>query len=440
MTKLAEWFNKIGPGLSNWPLSLVCFSSFVFSTQALCVKLLGLSGVGAFETMFVRGLCQTFGCVCTLLIWGLPPIEWLGETRTEKGLLALRGMFGFGGMGFAFLAIQTTTLANAQVASQTTPVWTALLSCLLLGEKWETPEMFTALATSIGVLLVFKPSLISSHEIKNLETFDERSQTLRNDALGVSFSLIGSFCAACVFCLIRLMGTTVKVPWPKLMLAQAAGQIFMSVPALFVSKQVLVNPNGLQILLLVGGGFIGFIGQSANTVGMQRAKAATSSLMRQTGIVTVLLYEVLLVKSETLTTATCLGAVIITTAIACLAYSKSLREGTEHAYNQARPNGSTKIKSADLAPLSGHCIDEEASDVEPLLMQASLSAASLCVEERSGEAPESFDGCNEPKNDQHAPEKDQNDPKWPLQNLLIEASHKNKPRGPQTPLACPMSV
>ena len=115
MTKLAEWFNKIGPGLSNWPLSLVCFSSFVFSTQALCVKLLGLSGVGAFETMFVRGLCQTFGCVCTLLIWGLPPIEWLGETRTEKGLLALRGMFGFGGMGFAFLAIQTTTLANAQV-------------------------------------------------------------------------------------------------------------------------------------------------------------------------------------------------------------------------------------------------------------------------------------------------------------------------------------
>jgi hypothetical protein len=36
----------------------------------------------------------------------------------ERFCLFLRGTFGYGGIAFAFLAIQTTSLANAQVAAQ----------------------------------------------------------------------------------------------------------------------------------------------------------------------------------------------------------------------------------------------------------------------------------------------------------------------------------
>jgi drug/metabolite transporter (DMT)-like permease len=47
----------------------------------------------------------------------------------------IRGMFGFGAIGGFLWAVQLLPLNDAQVLSFTAPIWAALLSPLLLGER-----------------------------------------------------------------------------------------------------------------------------------------------------------------------------------------------------------------------------------------------------------------------------------------------------------------
>ena len=48
--------------------------------------------------------------------------------------------------------------------------------------------------------------------------------------------------------------------------------------------------------------------QVCMTIGMQRVKAASGSIMRQTGVAYAFLYQALLVPSEALSVSTCTGA------------------------------------------------------------------------------------------------------------------------------------
>lgn len=142
------------------PLLMIAVSSLGFATQALFVKLLGNSGFGSFETVLFRGACQASGVAAVLLHWREPLPTWLGRTRKEGGTLFLRGLFGYLGIAFGFLAIQTTSLAASQVTAQTTPIFTALLSCAVLGEPWRAPEVMATVAATFGVLLIFRPAFI----------------------------------------------------------------------------------------------------------------------------------------------------------------------------------------------------------------------------------------------------------------------------------------
>jgi hypothetical protein len=84
----------MGNTLMKRPLLLVAIASLGFSTEALLVKLLTLSGLGSFQTVLVLGSIQVFGVALILTHWGTPVNSWLGETREEAGYLALRGILG----------------------------------------------------------------------------------------------------------------------------------------------------------------------------------------------------------------------------------------------------------------------------------------------------------------------------------------------------------
>jgi|MDSY01.1.fsa_nt_gb hypothetical protein len=65
--------------------------------------------------------------------------------------------------------------------------------------------------------------------------------------------------------MIRVTGTTVNIPWPKLMLAQAVGQFTFSVPAVFlVPQQTWLGPTTTQTLYLAACGVLGFLSQVSN--------------------------------------------------------------------------------------------------------------------------------------------------------------------------------
>lgn len=53
----------------------------------------------------------------------------------RRRLLLIRGIFGFGAIGGFLWAVQLLPLNDAQVLSFTAPIWAALLSPLLLGER-----------------------------------------------------------------------------------------------------------------------------------------------------------------------------------------------------------------------------------------------------------------------------------------------------------------
>lgn len=169
-----------------------------------------------------RGCGQFLG-VSSVLLWRSTPCkEWLGKSKTERVILFFRGFFGFFGMSFFFVALNKTTLANVQVAQQTVTIWTAILSRIFLGEPWFYPEMLTTVFAAAGVCLIFKPAFIFG---ETDDQMDDSSQVqsegpLSQDSIGVIFALIGSLSSAVAYVLIRTLGTTVKVPWPTVMLAQ----------------------------------------------------------------------------------------------------------------------------------------------------------------------------------------------------------------------------
>jgi drug/metabolite transporter (DMT)-like permease len=223
-----------------------------------------------------------------------------------------------------------TTLANSQVASQVTPVFSAILGCLVLGESWLVPEMLTTVATAVGVCLVFQPAFIFGK--KGDDTADDGADDAASAAstadgatsdLGIALGLIGSLCSSLAYCMIRLMGTSTPVPFPKLMLVQAIAQVTLSVPCHYLTGQIWAVPDVYQAMMLLGCALLGFCGQLCMTIGMMNSKAASSSLMRQTGIVYAFVYDALLVPGESIALSSCLGAAIITGSTAWLAFSKS---------------------------------------------------------------------------------------------------------------------
>jgi drug/metabolite transporter (DMT)-like permease len=217
------------------PLGMVAFSSLGFSLQSLLVKYLSIAKFPSFQIIVARGFGQFVGVTCVLLSQGTPFKEWLGTSKTQAVTLFSRGFFGFFGMAFFFIALRKTTLANVQVTQQTVTVWTAILSRIFLGEQWYYPEMVTTVFVAAGVCLIFRPAFIFGEEESDdgpddsattSQSSQSASEPLSQHSVGMIFALCGSVSSAIAYVLIRTLGTTVKVPWPTVMLAQVYLFIF----------------------------------------------------------------------------------------------------------------------------------------------------------------------------------------------------------------------
>ncbi len=145
------------------------------------------------------------------MLWHLrtPLAHWLGTTRVESGCLTLAAVFSFLGLAFTAQTVEETSLGNGLVVAEATPIFAALLALAFLGEPWLPAEMAAAAAAVLGCFLLFE------HEIAETALGGGR-----RDDLGLVLALIGSLCGAAAICMTRLMGTSVVIPWPKLIFAQ----------------------------------------------------------------------------------------------------------------------------------------------------------------------------------------------------------------------------
>lgn len=129
-----------------------------FSLMALFARLAG-AGVPSFEIVFVRSVVSLALTVAFMRRLGIA-----ARSGTHKRLLVLRGLFGFGALTCFFYSVTHLPLAEATVIQFTSPIFTAILASLYLGER-ATGRLWGAIALGLGgVLLITRPEALAGGE------------------------------------------------------------------------------------------------------------------------------------------------------------------------------------------------------------------------------------------------------------------------------------
>ncbi len=230
-------------------------SALAFSAMTACVKW-SSTRIPTAEIVFVRA---TISLVLSgLLLWraGVP---WLGENR---GLLLVRGLFGFLGLHCVFTAVALLPLAEATVLQYLHPLFTALLAAVVLAEAVGRSLWLGIAVCLAGVLVVMQPGVLVGEGAGGLDPW----------AVGVAVA--GAFFSACAYVVVRRLATRedplVIVLYFPLVTVPA------TLPAVLADP---VWPVGGEWLALLGVGVFAQIGQVALTHGMRHETAGRATAL-----------------------------------------------------------------------------------------------------------------------------------------------------------------
>ncbi|MBA4502238.1 DMT family transporter [Marinobacterium marinum] len=133
----------------------------LFSFMAMAVSGRELSqDLTTFQILFFRSL------IGVLLIAALLARSHHGfaQLRTRRtGGHVLRNIAHFGGQYGWFYGLAFIPLAEVIAIEFTTPIWTALLACTLLGERLTLPRLSALVLGIAGLLLILRPGMGSLH-------------------------------------------------------------------------------------------------------------------------------------------------------------------------------------------------------------------------------------------------------------------------------------
>ncbi|HEY8553531.1 MAG TPA: DMT family transporter [Burkholderiales bacterium] len=114
--------------------------------------------LNTFQILFFRSVVGLAVIALLLTVHG-----W-AQVRTRRlGLHAVRNVAHFGGQFGWFYGLAFLPLAEVFAIEFTTPVWTALLASLLLGERFTTARGVVVVLGMAGVLLIVRPGLAVVH-------------------------------------------------------------------------------------------------------------------------------------------------------------------------------------------------------------------------------------------------------------------------------------
>ncbi|MEX2518917.1 MAG: DMT family transporter [Paracoccaceae bacterium] len=132
---------------------MMCVSTAAFSVMHVTVRHVSAE-LDPFQIVFFRNL---FGLAAlTPLLIG----AGFAQMRTRRiGLHAFRGLINIGAMLMFFTAVSITPLAKVTALSFTAPVFTAILSVLILGERFKLRRWGAIAAGFLGMLIVLRPGL-----------------------------------------------------------------------------------------------------------------------------------------------------------------------------------------------------------------------------------------------------------------------------------------
>lgn len=229
-------------------------SALAFSIMSALVKAVGVR-LPSQEIVLARAV------VALVLSWVLLRRAGIHPWGQQRGLLLLRGCFGFLGLLCVFYSLTHLPLAEATVIQYLHPVFTGILAGLVLGERGGRGLAIGVALSLAGVAAVARPDVF-----------------LGGDSalppLALAAALGGAFFSACAYVLVRRLAATehplVIVFYFPLIAAPAA------LPAVI---PVWVWPEGIEWLLLLGVGVATQLGQVALTRGMQHEPAGRATAL-----------------------------------------------------------------------------------------------------------------------------------------------------------------
>jgi drug/metabolite transporter (DMT)-like permease len=226
-----------------------CAATVLFTIMWALAKLASERGANTVEILFYRGL---FAAPVVILWTMIGPGLQAVKTR-RPGVHLQRTVIGMVSMFFTFYAITLLPLAEASTLSFTAPIFSTLLSTLLLGERVGIYRIAATLLGFLGVVIVMLPGF-SGHHLP-LE--------------GLVVGVISAVGIACVTVTIRQISDT----------ESATAIVFWFTLGTLATTMVLMPWFGQwhhwQVIALLGGtGAIGAVAQLLMTAALRFAPVA----------------------------------------------------------------------------------------------------------------------------------------------------------------------
>lgn len=349
--------------LDRMPLIYVFMSGIGFSIQTLMIKLLSEGGFrGSYHCVFSRGVIQLVIASC-FVIWDRlykkredESQSLFGDTNYVRFIMVMRSVVGYFSIAFSFLSAEYIPIGDSTVLVMLSPIVAAIASFFILGEPWSIAEFVGTILSITGAVLVAKPPFLFGSNV------DTGNVDPKDFYLGVSVSLFAAICAGFAFVLVRMLGTSAKMPWANVCVVQAIGQIVLSVPSLYIAGQTFIVPvTLLEIGMIFVVGFVGAWSQIAMTLGMQREKSAAASAMRMSDVVFGFIWQVLFTADD-LNLLSLFGAIIVASSILVIVIFKA-NNSPSAATDKIKPMSAASSRSQGYEVVSALEVDDQ-TDLE----------------------------------------------------------------------------
>ncbi|MEM0963771.1 MAG: DMT family transporter [Bacteroidota bacterium] len=224
-----------------------------FSLMGLLVKV----AASAFPTMqivFARSALMAF------VAYGLIRRDGYSALGVDRKTLFLRASVGATALSLFYFGIGRLPLGDAITIQYTTPVWTALLAAVLLGEAIRRRAIVSAAVALTGVALVAQPSVLFASGTSL-------------DGLGVAAVAVAAVLSGLAYVFVRKLRATDQPMTIIFWLSWVGG--IGSLPFVFGGGWAM--PTGWEWLVLLGVGLTTHMGQVGLTKGMHRLEAGTAA-------------------------------------------------------------------------------------------------------------------------------------------------------------------
>ena len=241
-------------------------AALFFSAMAVCVKL--VPRLPVIQVVFLRAFFAGILCFATIKAQG----TYLWGYR--RGLLVWRGIFGTGGLVAYFTTLHYLPLATATVLQYLSPIFTAVIGALFLGEAVGVARWlcFTVSFCGVAVMKGFDPSV---------------------SWLQLGVGVFGALSAALAYSCIARLKTT-EDP-----------QVIMFYFPLITCPLTLpftiaqwVPPTGKEWLILLATGAFVQAAQYFMTLSYQHGRPGAVSIVSYLGVVLALFWDVTLFQAE----------------------------------------------------------------------------------------------------------------------------------------------